>query len=351
LRSSGVFHNGIRFLKRAVINNMPLALRGGRYVFPQLVNIRYTFLCNLRCQQCRDWALKNVEELGLDEWKSAILNIKEYIGPYFIRFYGGEPFLNSYFIELLDFCFRLNIGTSITTNGTLIDENVARVLVSKHVMQLNISLDGFKPETHDRLRGVPGTYDLVMRSIECTRTLIPVQINTTIIDDNVDELAELAVFAKQKGITISFQGLINSNRSTGFDKTPSLFPKDLHKLDIAIDRLCEMKKNNSYIINSRAQLLRLKQYYHCSPLLSKKSCEMNYGQIWIKPRGDVYLCTFRDSIGNINQKPIKTIWEAKETLRAIQELKSCPYTHCLIMCGCHKENYGEFFSKMRRLFF
>jgi MoaA/NifB/PqqE/SkfB family radical SAM enzyme len=97
--------------------------------------------------------MKTSDELPTDFWKKTILDIKDYIGSYFLRFYGGEPFLRTDLLELTNFCLRNNIPTLITTNGTLIDQTVANELAKNRVVLINISLDGFKAEAATTLNG------------------------------------------------------------------------------------------------------------------------------------------------------------------------------------------------------
>ena len=64
------------------------------------------------------------KELPTNFWKNMISDIRKYIGPFYIRFYGDEPFCRKDLLELVDFCSKRDIITSITTNGTLIDEKI-----------------------------------------------------------------------------------------------------------------------------------------------------------------------------------------------------------------------------------
>ncbi len=318
-----------------------------------LIDIYLTRRCNLRCLQCLRWSMSCQNELTTDEWKKIILDIKNFIGPYFLRFYGGEPFCRDDFLELLNFCSKNNIYNLITTNATLITEPTAKELLKNKIVLIHISIDGFKPETHDRLRGLVGTHQRAMKALSLLQGKVPIQINTTIMQDNLDEILPLTEFAKKYKIPISFQGLVNMHNSRKvFEPDGTLFPKDLQLLDYIIEELCKMKKYNKYITNSYMDLMRLKQYHHNLNKINKKSCEIIYNnQLWIGYNGEVYPCRYIGSIGNLTKNSIKEIWHSDEKNKKIEEMKRCDINGCLVIRGCYKKNYTYLIAKIKQCLF
>lgn len=89
-----------------------------------------------------------------------------------IGFYGGEPLLNLKLIEQsIDYIHRnvdpqKKAGFSLTTNGTLLDEDLIEYFIKNNVY-ITLSLDGPKP-IHDNARiykDGTGSYDDVYRSL------------------------------------------------------------------------------------------------------------------------------------------------------------------------------------------
>lgn len=145
--------------------------------------LQLTQRCNLRCTYCTYTA--NAEEKqgrGHSEkdmsWEVAKKAIDFYahnsidtLNP-FISFYGGEPLLK---FELLKkcviYCERIftekNIRFSITTNGTLLNDEVIDFFV-KHDVELTISIDGLKT-THDMHRRFAnngrGSFDVIKSNV------------------------------------------------------------------------------------------------------------------------------------------------------------------------------------------
>jgi MoaA/NifB/PqqE/SkfB family radical SAM enzyme len=72
-----------------------------------------------------------------------------------------------------------------------------------------ISIDYATPERHDRQRGRAGAFSRAVAALEHLRETRPdrrhkVRINTVVMDDNLDELAGLALLAEELGVSLSF---------------------------------------------------------------------------------------------------------------------------------------------------
>ncbi|MBU0504207.1 MAG: radical SAM protein [Candidatus Omnitrophica bacterium] len=309
--------------------------------------------CNLRCLQCDFWKINQHKDLPADSWKKIILDIRNYLGPCFLRFYGGEPFYRDDFLELIKFCYDNDTKVLITTNGTLIDFRTAEKLVKNKVFLVNISIDGFKPQTHDELRGIQGTYNKSMQAIEYLKGRVPLQINTTIMEDNLDEILSLAEFAHKNKIMISFQPynfriykILSQGCSTGRDFSPV----DIKKTDYIIDELCRLKRHSPSIIESYGRLKQIKYFYRGELNNRNRHCEVVGSTIKIKEMGEVFLCSYASSmaggaIGNLTTDSLKHIWESESTHNKIREMKMCNAAECLAIRGCYRERLVDRMNK------
>ena len=76
----------------------------------------------------------------------------------------------------------------ISTNGTLIDEKMARILKEIGLSYVGISLDGMK-ETNDTFRGVRGAFDAAMNGLRnCRKEGIKVGLRFTVNKRNVKDI-------------------------------------------------------------------------------------------------------------------------------------------------------------------
>ncbi|WP_242835729.1 Cys-rich peptide radical SAM maturase CcpM [Ruminiclostridium josui] len=172
------------------------------------ITLQVTQQCNLRCEYCIysgdtgnyrnrshqnksmsfDMARKGIDFLIEHSQDSNRLNI---------GFYGGEPLLE---FELIKKCVKYakeqaegkEISFSITTNATLLSEDIIKYLSENDIM-LTISLDGPK-EIHNKNRkfagsGV-GSFDKIMENLEILKERYPEYFNNilfnVVIDPTVD---------------------------------------------------------------------------------------------------------------------------------------------------------------------
>jgi MoaA/NifB/PqqE/SkfB family radical SAM enzyme len=317
---------------------------------PNLVDIKLTSLCNLRCKQCFEWQ-RPKQGLNTYQWQQILTDIKQQAGIRFVRFYGGEPFCRPDFKQLLSFSTKLGLGILITTNGTLIDQMTFEHLKEQNIYLINISVDGLKPITHDTLRGKPGTYAKAINSVMQLKQYMPVQINTTIMQDNLDEIIDLARWAQSIKVQISFQGLVDLSRNHNrfnFHRQHGLFPNNNQKVEKVMDRLILEKKNNSYIVNSDFHLRKLKDYYlHGPGKDSPGNCAIIYGHVCIRHKGDVFICGYKRPIGNLCRSSLRTIWQSKRAMALTRQMKNCNMGTCKVLRGYHKESFGQWFNKVK----
>lgn len=131
---------------------------------PWFILIDPTTSCNLRCIGCWAGEYQQHFSLGKDLMDRIIREAKE-LGIYFITVSGGEPFLSKEFLEIVEKHDDVLFHTY--TNGTLIDEKMAKKIVELGNIAPAISIEGFEKETDER-RG-KGVYAKVMRAMDLLR--------------------------------------------------------------------------------------------------------------------------------------------------------------------------------------
>ena len=125
------------------------------------------------------------------------------------RFYGGEPTLGMGLVRRCVEYARLrhqNVTFGLTTNGTLLDDEVTRFLVD-HNFALYVSLDGPRA-IHDQARvlaGGGGTFDVISRNLRALKALAPEYYAKRVvfqctISPGVDFSTLLEFFAAESGL-------------------------------------------------------------------------------------------------------------------------------------------------------
>ena len=161
--------------------------------------------CNLACRHC--WITPTFQPDGDNGQHVKLEHVRKAIqegtplGLRSVKLTGGEPTLNPRFRELVTLIDEAGLDIKIETNGTLIDDALAGLLKqTPHVSFISVSLDGATAETHEYLRGVPGSYE---RAIAGVKALVEAgfhpQLICSVHRGNVSQMAEVVALAERLG--------------------------------------------------------------------------------------------------------------------------------------------------------
>lgn len=102
------------------------------------IYIEITNICNLKCSFCKS-SKRNPKVMAPEEFEKIILKIKPYTNLIALHV-KGEPLTHPRLKQILNICDKYNILVNLTTNGTLLYENIEVLKNSKSLRQINISL-------------------------------------------------------------------------------------------------------------------------------------------------------------------------------------------------------------------
>ncbi len=318
---------------------------------PAFCSIEVLYSCILKCKMCHMW--KNpraADELSIEDWKRFVVKLKEFSGlKTSINVTGGEPLLKENIIELLRFIAQEGFTSiSMTTNGFLINKDIARRIAGAGLGMISISLDSIVEDIHDYLRGVKGAYRKVMDVLQYFReypgSLKKIGIQTIIMGPNLDGILDLVEWTDSRKISIYFMAitapLCASLQNNWYEDSEYnfLWPKDTTKLYSIIDELIKFKEKRVDIGNSIVQLHAFKTYF-AEPngfVKKQKQCRMGDGMLKVGPMGNVSLCDEMGTIGNIRNSEIRDIWFSEKARYAREAIRSCK-TNCPQMINCYFE--------------
>ena len=161
-----------------------------------------TRTCNLKCVHCytNSDAKKYPDELSTDEAKAVLDDLAEYKVPA-VLFSGGEPLIRPDLFELAAHARKRNLHVVASTNGTLIDREVAQKFKDLQFSYVGISLDSADPSTHDQFRGMPGAFERTMRGFRhCVKVGQKVGLRLTLTRHTAGSLDKIFDFIEAEGI-------------------------------------------------------------------------------------------------------------------------------------------------------
>jgi radical SAM protein with 4Fe4S-binding SPASM domain len=130
-----------------------------------------------------------------------------------ILFSGGEPLLRKDLFSLANLARELGIRVALSTNGTLITEEVAKEIEKVGFAEVGISLDGIGAN-NDRFRGRNGAFAAALAGIRnCIALGLRVSLRLTITRFNYQEIPGIFQLVEDEGIErVCFYHLAYSGR-------------------------------------------------------------------------------------------------------------------------------------------
>lgn len=312
-------------------------------VGPLHASIVATYACNLRCGMCelwkRDLAYKKDgrKELTTDEMKKVIADFAA-IGTSGVGFTGGEPILRKDMLDLIKYAKAKGLVTHMSTNGLLMNEVMVKKILDSGLDAIGFSLDGCNPQTHDKIRGVKGSFDKVISGIKNFVSLreesgknIIVIVVCVISRKNINEILGLVNLLERIGVDrISFIPFHDIGVLTAGKETMEEFKikeEELAKIDNIIDKLIDIKKKRGVIESSERYIQLFKQFFrnHGLPI----SCYAGYATFAVDGYGDMYACFpmmemgLAKAAGNVRNIPLKQFWHSKQLRLERKKIRNC----------------------------
>jgi len=307
---------------------------------PSLISWNLTRLCNLRCPHCYlsagkkgDDELTTVECLGL-------LGEMQALGTEMVILTGGEPLLRKDVFELAAAASEAGLWVVMGTNGVLIDDRVVGKMLECGVQGVGISIDSIDPEKHDSFRGGPDSWKHSVKALEiCKAAGLEVLVQTTVMEQNRDEIPRLIEFARDKGAwSFNLYFLVQTGRGQRMNDLSAA------ETEALLTELVDVQE--SY----RPMLVRSK----CAPQFKRIAYERGRGGLEsggcmagthycrITPSGDVTPCPYMTvSAGNVREQSFTDVWTSSPVLLSLRDpgrLKgrcgACEYNEICGGCRC-----------------
>jgi 12,18-didecarboxysiroheme deacetylase len=198
--------------------------------------------CNLRCVHCyahsKDMEYEN--ELSTEEGMALIDDLADFGCPV-ILFSGGEPLMRKDLPELVGYARSKGIRAVISTNGTLITEEMAKKLKDIGLSYVGISLDGMK-ETNDMFRGQEGSFEKALQGLHnCQKEGIKVGLRFTINRHNVHDIPAIFDLMEKENIPrICFYHLVYSGRGSEMVNEDLSLEESRKTVDLLMDKTREL---------------------------------------------------------------------------------------------------------------
>lgn len=347
--------------------------------------------CNFRCKYCvygghyLNERIHSNSDMSYSTMKKAIefffsiSKAKKKV----VNFYGGEPFVNFDVIkEAVKIINKMDSETQIliTTNGTLLKEDIAQWFINNKNVYLFVSMAG-TPKCHDKLRVFANntpTYKTISENLEKIKNMnvdeYNERINIIFNLFNETQLIELDEFWNSNPL---FNGLKHEPEITFIDcfdddgeikklaqEIQKMYPiKRDEVLETYIKHLKANKKNSLIVKRYDEKFLHIHRRSSINKNIMCGVCRPFVKKIFVSVNGDVHMCenfSYGKKFGNIMEtvninnvdelldnyaiernKTCKTCWAQKICSLCFRDIfdrdGSVNYERSNIVCKCQKQ--------------
>lgn len=170
--------------------------------------------CNLKCLHCySDSDSREFPgELKWEECRRVVESLAAFRVPGLLLS-GGEPLIHPLFFFIARYAREFELRLTLSTNGTLITQDVAKKLRDIGFAYVGISLDGIGG-THDRFRGRTGAFEKSVAAFRhCREAGQKAGLRLTLTKNTVSDLDRILDFIEMENIArVCFYHLVYSGR-------------------------------------------------------------------------------------------------------------------------------------------
>ncbi len=290
--------------------------------FPFRVFYDITYDCNLGCRHCfTNSGKKNANELTFEEKMKLVRDCQD-LGIGRISIAGGEPFICPDFFPFIEECKRRDIEVSVTTNGTLLNEDTVKRLNDIGIKTLTISIDGGNAGSHDLIRG-KGSFDSVLLGLKNLNKFYEHNycIKTTIMKTNIKDIEEIVDLAINNGChSVKFNCVREDGRAKTNKSTVVLTQDEYIEVVKAIEVL-KAKYKDIMPIKPPLNIFCDDDYDYIPEL--GFGCFAGKESMCIDPLGNIRPCShFPEEYicGNVKEQSLKKVWHNSNILKRFRQL-------------------------------
>lgn len=264
--------------------------------------------CNLHCLHCyADAKQNNVDDPSTEDLRKW-LNEASDLGCKKVQFTGGECTIRNDLRDLIDHAKKRGFEfIEVFTNGTLLTKSLVQYF-SQNGINVAFSLYSYKPETHEAITGIPGSFGKTLNGLKLLLAYeVPVRCAVIAMKQNEDELEETSYFLKELGIFSRSPDPIRPTGRANMDNWP--------------------RKYGSHTMQTMPDFFVDKKVYEQSRIWN--NCW--FGKITITSEGNVLPCIFarKQVAGNMREQTLEEILQ-----KGMLKFWSLNYDHVDICKDC-----------------
>ncbi len=316
------------------------------------LHLELTHRCNLRCVMCHHWEMpfddpsSVAREMSLDDVRRLVDGAKALDDIEIVVLTGGEPMLRPDIVDIAAFLSgryrRASLGILTNFWNTELIRRRLTALKERGLgkVWLGSSLDGLEP-AHDEIRGRPGSFAGLVRSIEMMREEfagVDFSFSFTITPKNYRELWPAYRFVTGQGLWFGAQMVVNHQNLTApetFSWTEAQISAVEEQIDLILGDICVKEGAWERLQGGRAadslwlwtKLLywRYLRKYARKPERFFPDCLAGQRYAMFDPEGNLFFCPVNKhrTVGNARNASFDALWTSRQAAAEREFVDSC----------------------------
>lgn len=279
-------------------------------IAPSSVTLYITDFCPKNCRHCATGSHNRIDmnaEFKVPDWEPVLQDLRQ-SGVCMLVISGGEPLASAVTMPVLQMADKMQFGLTLLTDFDDITESqIAGLKSLQRLVNIQTSLDGGSPDTHDFLRG-PGSFQKTLRRLRLFQEAgLTFTVSTSVHQKNLDELNRISELAYANGASfVYFNAVAPYGRAKKTMKDLLLDESGLKKLAQICLRLTEsgqIKTKNPFW-DEELSHLGDDEFDPLSQTLEAMS--LGVYNFTISAKGECYLDSKQRAEGLLNLGNIKT---------------------------------------------
>jgi radical SAM protein with 4Fe4S-binding SPASM domain len=291
---------------------------------PPLTGLQFelTSRCNERCIHCYIPHQDKTTDINGELFFNIVDQFSE-MGGLHITLSGGEPMAHPRFAEFLRVLKTRDFSLEIFSNLTLLTEDILAGLRDSHLVNLQVSLYSMKPETHDAITAVPGSFEKTVDSIlRLKANDVPVVISCPALKRNSNDYTAVLQWAYENKIQASADYLLFAR----YDRITDNLDNRLGVNEVGAlvkDKITYDKRFQTTFLN------RLSAEKNDAG--ASRVCTVCQSLLVIGADGIAYPCPAWRSrvVGDLNKQSLREIWTGSPDIMYLRSLRLRDLPECL----------------------
>ena len=280
------------------------------------LHIDLTDACTERCVHCYVPKGQN-DFLPVELAEKALVEFRAMNG-LTVHLTGGEAMMHPDFECICQKCVELNLNFIIFSNMTLCDDKRIAFLKEVAPQFINVSFYSMKPEEHDAITQLPGSWQRTKDAIlKCCEAGVACRIATPLLKENQDALPALRKFADEHHMHLVPAADIIAQSDHGCGN---------------LAHACSVEELRW--VMTRDSELFYSDYDGEMPSGDSRVCNIGTRpRLYLNAKGNYYPCDSMHEyvLGNVRENTVEEIWKG-EKLNYLRSLKNRDFGSCAT-CG------------------